>query len=279
MFKKYCLSIFIVVCFLSCKSNSKAPDSAAYQPNLTLDTTAADTSGLDTAVTYAPYTGRDTAKTVYLTFDDGPLPGTQNILAVMNGEELPATMFVVGAHTLADTAMHNDFELAYNDHYLEVASHSFSHANNHYQQYYAHPQGVLDDFNKNQLLLNLPDKDARMPGRNTWRIGNRKRDDPVANGSEAADLLHKNGYDLFGWDLEWQHRADGRPVQTVQQMLQEITTAITNPKKCFTPYHFVLLSHDEMFQKPWEESELKQLVDALRRQGYQFEQIEHYPRR
>lgn len=39
-----------------------------------------------------------------------------------------------------------------------------------------------------------------------------------------------------------------------------------------------MLIHDEMFQKAWEESELKQLIDLLRSQpNYVFEQMKFYP--
>ncbi|MGO4839605.1 polysaccharide deacetylase family protein [Rhizobiaceae sp. 2RAB30] len=38
---------------------------------------------------------------VYLTFDDGPLPGTSVILDVIESENVPAAMFMVGAHAMA----------------------------------------------------------------------------------------------------------------------------------------------------------------------------------
>jgi len=42
--------------------------------------------------------------------------------------------------------------------------------------------------------------------------------------------------------------------------------------------HIVVLIHDEMFRKKWEESELKQLIDKLRgHENYVFEHIRFYP--
>lgn len=39
-----------------------------------------------------------------------------------------------------------------------------------------------------------------------------------------------------------------------------------------------MLIHDEMFQKTWEESELKQLIDLLRTDpNVTFEQVRFYP--
>jgi len=220
----------------------------------------------------------DTANTVYLTFDDGPLNGTQAIIEVLDKEQLPATMFMVGHNMELNTITRTNFDLASKDKLLEIGNHSYSHANNHYKEYYDNPKAVVQDFDKNQQLLKFSDKDGRMPGRNTWRVAGRKKDDAASNGSEAADLLQKAGYSLFGWDLEWQHQSNGTPIQTVQQMFLEIERTIADPNKCFTPYHFVLLSHDEMFRKTWEESELKQLVELLKSKGYKFDHIDNYPR-
>ena len=110
-----------------------------------------------------------------------------------------------------------------------------------------------------------------------WRIGNRSRSDSKS-GSAAADLLAKNGYNLFGWDIEWQHNAkDGTPVQSVDELVREIETRLETGNT-FTKDHIVILLHDEMFQKKWEESELKQLIEKLRQhENYVFEHIRFYP--
>ncbi|MDG4896787.1 MULTISPECIES: polysaccharide deacetylase family protein [unclassified Mesorhizobium] len=39
--------------------------------------------------------------TIYLTFDDGPQNGTANILDVLQAEQVPATLFMVGMHAEA----------------------------------------------------------------------------------------------------------------------------------------------------------------------------------
>ncbi|WP_245513456.1 MULTISPECIES: polysaccharide deacetylase family protein [unclassified Mesorhizobium] len=41
-------------------------------------------------------------RTVYLTFDDGPPNGTANILDVLQAEQVPATLFMVGMHAEAN---------------------------------------------------------------------------------------------------------------------------------------------------------------------------------
>lgn len=215
-------------------------------------------------------------KYIYLTFDDGPLNGSENIDSVILNERLKISVFIVGEHAEKSKQLGNYYKLYEENPFVEAYNHSFTHANDHYKEFYSNPQEVLKDIQKNEQQLNLKYKVVRLPGRNMWRIGGRKKDDGVS-GSEAADLLAKNNYKVYGWDLEWQHKANGEPVQTVDEMLKEIETRLDNGN-VFTKDHLVLLLHDEMFQKKWEESELKQLIDKLRQHdNYVFEHIRFYP--
>jgi len=73
-----------------------------------------------------PYSYRMPAKTVALTFDDGPDPvWTPKILAVLRREHVPATFFLVGAHAASNPSLVRA-ELAAGD---EVGSHTYTHAN------------------------------------------------------------------------------------------------------------------------------------------------------
>jgi len=130
---------------------------------------------------------------------------------------------------------------------------------------------------KNQSTLKLQDKIVRLPGRNMWRLDGKSKNDG-ASGVQTADGLAKLGYKVIGWDLEWAHHAkDGTPVQSVQAIYKQIVNQLES-NKTFTKNNIVVLIHDEMFQNKWEESELKQLVDLLRKHyNYIFEQIKFYP--
>ncbi|MBZ5858318.1 polysaccharide deacetylase family protein [Flavihumibacter profundi] len=215
---------------------------------------------------------------IYLTFDDGPLKGSENIDSVILAERLKINVFLVGEHAEKSRQLDSYYKLYEQNPFVEACNHSYSHANGKYTLFYSNPKNVLADIQKNEQLLKLRYKIVRLPGRNMWRIGNRKKDDEVS-GSAAADLLAENGYSLYGWDIEWQHNAtDGRPLQTVEQMLKEIESRLETGNT-FTKDHIVVLLHDEMFQKKWEESELKQLLDKLRlHENYVFEHIRFYPR-
>ncbi|HZK70388.1 MAG TPA: hypothetical protein VFD03_02570, partial [Clostridia bacterium] len=77
---------------------------------------------------------------------------------------------------------------------------------------------------------------------------------------------------------EWQHHAeDGTPIQSVDEMYRQIMQQL-NSRKTFTKNNIVVLLHDEMFQRRWEESDLKQLIDRLRKdKNIVFEQLRFYP--
>lgn len=213
---------------------------------------------------------------IYLTFDDGPLQGSENIDSIVLAERIKINVFLVGQNIVHNPLLKHYYELYEQNPFIEEYNHSYSHANGKYEVYYDNPQRVLADIRKNEAEYNLRYKIVRLPGRNMWRIRDRKKSD-VKSGSSSADLLAENGYKVFGWDLEWQHNTDGSPIQSVNQMQQEIENMFKN-KQSFTKGHVVILMHDEMFNKKWEESELKQLIDKLRENpSYIFEHISFYP--
>ena len=109
------------------------------------------------------------------------------------------------------------------------------------------------------------------------RIDGKKKDD-IPSGGATANSLAKLGYKVIGWDIEWQHnQSDGTPIEPVNTMYSKIVSLL-NSKKTFEKNNIVILIHDEMFQKKWEKSELKQLIDLLKKNNnYIFEQIKFYP--
>lgn len=222
----------------------------------------------------------DTSKSnryIYLTFDDGPLNGSQNINEVALSEQIKINVFVVGMYMEHSKILQEYFKLYEENPFIEIYNHSFSHANENYNSYYKNVQGVLDDILKNEMEYKLNYKIVRLPGRNMWRIGNRKRDD-INSGSEAADSLASIGYKLFGWDIQWEHDLEnGDPIQSADEMLNKIDYLFDHDKS-FTSGHVVVLMHDEMFKKNWEETELRTLVQKIKLKGnYSFEHVKDYP--
>jgi peptidoglycan/xylan/chitin deacetylase (PgdA/CDA1 family) len=216
------------------------------------------------------------ARTIYLTFDDGPLEGSEDVDEAVRREKIKINVFVVGISTQNSQRLQKYLQLYKNNSWIEVGNHSFSHAHSDYLAYYNNPDDVLQDFLKNEKILNIPNKLARLPGRNMWRLKDRHVDD-VKSGSKAADALFTNGFKVFGWDLEWSHDPiSGVPIQTVEDMINLIEKYFSE-KRTVTENHLVFLCHDEMFRKSWEESELKQLIDKLRTKGFNFGHLSEYP--
>lgn len=214
---------------------------------------------------------------IYITFDDGPLEGSNDIDDAVRNEQINVNVFVVGQHVLRDKEMRSFYKLYEENPYIEIGNHSFSHAHNRYKNYYAKPDAVVTDFLKCQETLNIKEKIARQPGRNQWRLPGVNIND-VNSGATSADLLYKAGYKVFGWDVEWQHdpKTDV-PIQTVDDMVALIEKKLKE-HKTVKPGNLILLAHDEMFRNGWEESELKQLIDKLKAKGYyRFEHLSNYP--
>jgi peptidoglycan/xylan/chitin deacetylase (PgdA/CDA1 family) len=215
-------------------------------------------------------------QTIYLTFDDGPLQGSEYVNDAVRQEMIKINVFVVGLNTQRSKRLQGYLQQYETNAWIEVGNHSFSHAHDDYSAYYNNPDAVFQDFLKNEKTLHLVNKLARLPGRNMWRLNNRHVDD-VKSGSKAADTLFANGFKVFGWDLEWCHDPkSGVPIQTVEDMIQLIEQHFSK-KRTVTENHLVILCHDEMFRKGWEESELKQLIDNLRTKGFKFGHLSEYP--
>lgn len=219
----------------------------------------------------------DTSLTIYLTFDDGPLEGSEDVNDAVTKEQVKINVFVVGQHALSNSRMKNYYQLYLGNKLIEVGNHSFSHAHNEYKKFYEDPQAVLQDFLKCQEQLKIPNKYARQPGRNQWRLKDTSVND-VRSGTESADLLYQNGFRVFGWDIEWEHDGKtGKPVQTVDDMVELIEKKLQE-RRTLRPGHLVLLSHDEMFRNGWQESELKELITRFKSKGnYRFEHLSNYP--
>lgn len=249
----------------------------AVFPAIFVFISAASLTNVKKTPTGFPPSTQTQLKYIYLSFDDGPLNGSENIDSVILAERLKINVFLVGEHAEQTRQLGNYYNMYEQNPFVESYNHSFTHANNKYALFYSNPSNVLADIQKNEQLLHLRYKIVRLPGRNMWRIGTRRKDDGTS-GSAAADLLAKNGYHIYGWDLEWQHNPkDGSPVQTVDQIQKEIETKLEDGTT-FTKNHIVILLHDEMFQKKWEETELKQLIGRLRQHdNYIFEHLRFYP--
>ncbi|MEI9410756.1 polysaccharide deacetylase family protein [Mesorhizobium salmacidum] len=110
-------------------------------------------------------------RTIYLTFDDGPLNGTSNILDVLEAAQVPATLFMVGMHAEASASNKALVRRAKAMPLVTIGNHSYSHAYNHYRHFYGDTEGVVADMLMANAVLGLkPAVHARLPGRDVFRL-------------------------------------------------------------------------------------------------------------
>lgn len=222
-------------------------------------------------------------KTIYLTFDDGPLPGTQNVLSVLSQENVPAAMFMVGLHVETIPAGRDLLAQAKSMPLVTVGNHSYSHANNRYRRFYSNTQAVVADMlHANQVLGLTPVVHARLPGRDVFRLPTVNREDLSINVAQWErewldyELVAEAGFYIYGWDFEWVHSDDGKPVQSVDHLVSEIDHLFQYGR--FTQRgKMILLMHDQMFQDQFNGQEnLQSLIHKLRQRGYAFGDIRSY---
>lgn len=216
-------------------------------------------------------------KKIYLTFDDGPNKGTRNVLEVIRTEQVPASFFVVGQHTLDTRQQKETWEMLKADDSIELCNHSFSHARNKYTSFYESPSGVINDFNQSKNLLGFSNNVARMPGRNAWRIDTIDHTD-IVESKAAIDSLHAAGYSIMGWDIEWtfDHKSLAPDADTAL-LLRRINNMF-EANKTKTPGHLVLLAHDQAYQKEEYVAELRYVIRTLKNNPeYQLVLASEYP--
>ncbi|MGK6311373.1 polysaccharide deacetylase family protein [Neorhizobium sp. DT-125] len=223
-------------------------------------------------------------RTVYLTFDDGPLTGTATILKVLAAENVPAAMFMVGLHAKASADHLALVRQAKSMPLVTVGNHSYTHAENHYKHFYSNADQVLADLQEANLALELTKQPipARLPGRDVFRLPGLSRDDfglgRKEDGLEKPDFdeVAAAGFYLYGWDHEWLHDSTGKPVQPVEQLLSEIDVVFAKGGDA-ERNRLILLMHDEMFQGHFDgEANLTALISGLKQRGYAFGDISTY---
>ena len=226
---------------------------------------------------------------LYLTFDDGPSPGTDDCIAVMNNKEVKGTFFMVGSHMTTDWQKQQVVSANNSGHLL--GNHSYSHW--HQASNYADPPSGksnaewLQDFQNNdqeisEILSLDPDQQfqySRLPGKNAWRVGDIGKDD--GNSARVANHLSENGYKIYGWHLEWRYSGTpgaSDPVETAQQMADKVKDLLTSGSPVKSG-KVILLMHDHMFRESRDNRQ--KLADFIQKVkdlglGVEFKRVGNY---
>ena len=193
-------------------------------------------------------------KRAFLTFDDGPSSITNTILDVLKQENVKATFFVLGSRVEAKPDV---VKRIYDEgHY--IANHGYSHV---YENIYASPQAVLDEYNKcNEAVKNaigVPEYNShlfRFPG---GLVGGKYADIKC----QANELLEQKNIVHVDWNaLNGDAETNNLTIDFELLRLQE---TVQNKNS------IVILMHDAPAKKVTAEA-LPQIISFLREQGYEF---------
>lgn len=219
-----------------------------------------------------PEPSTELSKFIYFTIDDGPSKFSGDLLETAQKMDVPMTVFLVGGN-LWGKEYPVFIENYRREPLIELANHSFCHAGNDYDNWYLNPAAVAADFQKNQTLFEFENRFARLPGRAIWEVGKRIHHGSM-NGGTSAALLHKMGWTVFGWDVEWKffHKT-GEPKGTAESVVESIRKHVRE-RQVFTENHVVLLLHERHFQKKME---VERLIRLLKNDGWQFRHLKNYP--
>lgn len=217
-------------------------------------------------------------KFLYLTFDDGPNPGTRVVLDILRQENVPATFFIIGLHAYGSPMQKKLLEEMRGYSSVQLANHSYTHGlRNRYEFYYNHPDTVLYDFKRNADSLHFNNRMARTPSSNIWRLPT-VYGDYFKRRKAAADLLAENGFMLVGWDWEWTYNSKMELKQTAEQLASEIDAIFRHPKGTKIPNHLVLLAHDHTFTDATDSTRLHHFVKLIKASGkYHLALLKDYP--
>lgn len=216
-------------------------------------------------------------RVIYLTFDDGPNQGTQNLLKILRKRNVCATAFIVGKHAYGSKKQKDDLEQLRKDPLIELANHSFTHAHNKYTDFYKNADAVVHDFDMAKDSLKLHDQIARTPGRNIWRLNNITVTD-IKSSAQAANSLKKAGYKVVGWDLEWKPTKAMNLKGNHEAMLKKVDSIFFNDLEK-TSRHLVFLTHDQYLTDADSINELDLFIEKLQKSNkFVFRKISQYPK-
>lgn len=225
-------------------------------------------------------------KIALLTFDDGPLKSTKNILEVISEENIPVSMFFIG-HQIENFKSIYEEALSFPN--ITIGNHTYSHANNKYIKFYSNPVLVVEDVKKANILLSNDRKSKtssaflpiRLAGRNVFRLPTITKNDNMIEEKQREieligyDDIYKEGFYIYGWDLEWSYEKNGKPIQTPNEIYESMEKVYTRNHE--TTNKVVLLMHDFMFTNNFNGKEnLKTLIALLKNNGWSFQNIDSY---
>ena len=184
-------------------------------------------------------------KTVYLTFDDGPIPEiTEWVLHILKQNDIKATFFCIGDNI----EKHPDIFQKVIDGGHTIGNHTFNHINGWNSDNGIYMENVEAC---NQSITKRVNKDAKLFRPPYGKIK-----------AAQAKALKEKGYKIIMWDVL---SADFDTTITPEQCLQNVTKNATNGS--------VIIFHDSIKAFANLEYALPLVIKYLKENGYSFETI------
>jgi peptidoglycan-N-acetylglucosamine deacetylase len=222
------------------------------------------------------FTYDSTRKYVYFTFDDGPQPGTMNCFHIVRDLDVKASFFMIATQIDNENLKKRVDSIRNSYPEILLCNHSYTHGNfNHYKSYYNNADSAARDVIKAQSSMQVPLKIFRTPANNSWNINGRVKSPSLTK--QLCYLLRDAGYEVAGWDVEWNFSNDATPVQSADQMIKEIKNAFKYDRN-FVRNNVVILTHDRMFRRQQYADSLRKVIATLKKDNrIVFETMDNYP--
>ncbi len=198
-----------------------------------------------------------TEKMVYLTFDDGPSPVTEQILDVLKNKNVHATFFLVGSEITPEREAIVKREILEGH---SVGVHTFSHKKD---EMYCNESVFFEDFN--QCSARIEEVTGQKPSihRFPWGSNNAYVCPIVDNLMEG---LKKQGVTSFDWNVSGEDSVGGVvPKATIYQNIAKDLEKQEQP---------IILLHDSATMKNTADV-LGEVIDLIQEKGYCFGTLEN----
>lgn len=192
--------------------------------------------------------------TIYLTFDDGPGPYTENLLNILDKYNIKATFFVTNQFPKHIHLIKKEYEKGH-----QIGIHSYTHK----WSIYRSVDAFFDDFNKMENIIyeqtNIHPKIFRFPGGSSNTISKNYSRGIM---TKLANILTDKGYTYFDWNID---SGDTSRNNSVKDIIKNVKSHLKG-NGCY-----IILMHD--IKKNTIDA-LPTIIEYIKARGYKFSVLE-----
>lgn len=194
----------------------------------------------------------DGSKVIYLTFDDGPGPYTEQLLEILDRYDVKATFFVTNVYSKYQSCIAREARAGH-----AVGVHTYSHD---YGKIYRSESAYWSDFNRmNDIIKKQTGKPTtlfRFPGGSSNTVSRQYKEGIMAHLTKQAD---RKGLSYVDWNV---YDGDAGETTSPHQIYKNIIRGVRNQKKS------IVLCHDV---KPYTVKAMDRTIRWCLDHGYTFE--------